>query len=226
MRSNFKDFVKTPKGKLVCALGVLALTWIILIFNYIGGVKDLMPSPEKIRDAERDLKRKKAAYENAMVEKAKSDEVKEAFYAIVRSAWQESKHGMVESTLRQMVSDTAKAQMLKLSSLGSVKTSRLNSDFYYAEIDVAFQASYPDMLRFVANIQKLTPQLAWKRFDIRPDFRSLRQMNANASSIAGMVAKNSGENIETTITVNFSGTIRVIGFDGSPNILKSAEVKK
>lgn len=226
MRSDFKEFIKTPKGKLVCSLSVLAVTWIILLLNFVGGVEDIVPSPEKIKNAERDLKRKKLAYENARIEKAKSDEVKEAFYAIVRSSWQESKHGMVESTLRQMVSDTAKAQMLKLSSLGSVKTSRLNSDFYYAELDISFQAPYPEVLRFVANIQKLTPQLAWKRFDIRPDFRSLRQMNANASSIAGMVAKNSGETIESTITVHFSGTIRVIGFDGNPAILKSAEVKK
>jgi hypothetical protein len=51
-------------------------------------------------------------------------------------------------------------------------------------------------------------------------------MNQNASSIAGMVAKNSGENIGTAITVNFSGTIRVIGFDGNPQILKNAELKK
>ena len=78
----------------------------------------------------------------------------------------------------------------------------------------------------MAAIQKLSPKLSWKRFDLRPDYRSLRQMNANASSIAGMVAKNSGENIESTITVNFSGTLRVIGFDGSSQILKSAEAKK
>ena len=226
MSSNFKEFVKTPKGKLICALCVLGVTWSVLLFNFLGGVKDIVPSADKVKNAERDLKRKKVAYDSAMKEKADADKVKEDFYAMVRNSWQEPKHGMVESTLRQMVSDTAKAQMLKLASLGSVKTSRLNSDFYYAELDVTFQASYPEMLRFVASIQKLSPKLFWKRFDLRPDFRSLRQMSANASSIAGMVAKNSGENIESTIAVNFSGTIRVIGFDGSQSILKSAEAKK
>ena len=226
MSGNFKEFVKTPKGKLVCALSVLAVTWCVLLFNFLGGAKDIVPSADKIKNAERELKRKKVAYETAKAEKDKSDEVKEAFYSIVRSSWQEQKHGMVESTLRQMISDAAKAQMLKLASLGSVKTSRINNDFYYAEIDISFQAAYPETLRFIASLQKLTPQLAWKRFDIRPDFRSLRQISANASSIAGMVAKNSGESIESTITVNFSGTIRVIGFDGSQAILKSAEAKK
>lgn len=226
MSGNFKDFIKTPKGKLICALCVLGVTWSILLFNFLGGAKDLVPSADKIKNAERDLKRKKAAYEDAKKEKAAADAVQESFYAIIRSSWRESEHGMVESTLRQMVSDTAKTQMLKLASLGSVKTNRINNDFYFAEIDVTFQAAYPELLRFLSAIQKLKPQLAWKRFDLRPDFRSLRQINANASSIAGMVAKNSGENIESTITVNFSGTLRVIGFDGSQQLLKKAEVMK
>ena len=226
MSGNFKDFIKTPKGKLVCAVCVLAVTWTVLLFNFLGGAKDLIPSADKIKNAERDLKRKRAAYEEAMKEKTAADDVQEKFYAIVRNSWQESKHGMVETTLRQMVSDTAKAQMLKLASLGSVKTNRINNDFYFAEIDVTFQAAYPEVLKFLAAIQQLKPELSWKRFDLRPDFRSLRQMNANASSIAGMVAKNSGENIESTITVNFSGTLRVIGFDGSQQILKRAEVSK
>ena len=226
MSGNFKEFIKTPKGKLVCALCALGAVWAVLLFNFLGGAKDLVPSADKIKNAERDLKRKKAAFDEAKKEQAAADAVQETFYSIVRSSWQESKHGMVESTLRQMVSDTAKAQMLKLASLGSVKTNRINNDFYFAEIDVTFQAAYPELLRFLAAIQKLEPQLSWKRFDMRPDFRSLRQMNANASSIAGMVAKNSGENIESTITVNFSGTLRVIGFDGSQQILKKAEIKK
>lgn len=226
MNAKFKDFIRTPKGKLICALGVLGITWSVLILNFAGGFKDLVPSADKIRNAERDLKRKKLAYEAALAEKKSADGVKEVFYSIVRNSWQESKHGMVESTLRQMVSDVAKNQNLKLASLGSVKTSRINNDFYFAEIDVTFQAPYPDTLKYIAGIQQLSPKLYWKRFDIRPDFRSLRQMSANASSIAGMVAKNSGENIVSTITVNFSGTLRVIGFDGSVQILKSAESKK
>lgn len=226
MNGKFKDFIKTPKGKLICSLCVLGVTWFVLILNFSGWLKDMVPSADKIRNAERDLKRKRIAYESAMEEKKKADEVKELYYAIVRNSWQETKHGMVENTLRQMVSDAAKAQSLKLASLGSVKTSRINNDFYFAEIDVTFQAPYPDTLKYMAAIQKLSPKLSWKRFDLRPDYRSLRQMNANASSIAGMVAKNSGENIESTITVNFSGTLRVIGFDGSSQILKSAEAKK
>ena len=226
MSGNFKDFIKTPKGKLICALCVLGVTWSILLFNFLGGARDLVPSADKVKNAERELKRKKSAYEEAKKEKAAADAVQTAYNSIVRRAWKENLHGMVESTLRQMVSDTAKAQMLKLASLGSVKTNRINNDFYFAEIDITFQAAYPEVLRFLAAIQKLEPQLSWKRFDLRPDFRSLRQMNANASSIAGMVAKNSGENIESTITVNFSGTLRVIGFDGSQQILKRAENTK
>ncbi|MBQ4314439.1 MAG: hypothetical protein IJC21_03255 [Lentisphaeria bacterium] len=226
MSGNFKEYIKTPKGKLVCSLCALGAVWAVLIFNFLGGMKELVPSADKMRNAERELKRKKLAYEKVKAEKDEAEKVKEAFHAILRSSWQEQKHGMVESTLRQMISDTAKAQMLKLASLGSVKTSRINNDFYFAEIDVTFQARYPEVMRFIASIQKLEPQLSWKRFDIRPDFRSLRQMSANASSIAGMVAKNSGENIESAITVNFSGTIRIIGFDGDPRLLKNAELKK
>ena len=199
MNSSFKDFIKTPKGKLICSLCVLGVTWSILLLNFAGGLKDIVPSADKLKNAARDLKRKEIAYEAAKKEKEQSDAVKASFNAIVRSSWIESKHGMVESTLRQMVSDTAQAHQLKLSNLGSVKTSRINNDFYFAEIDVSFQSSYPDALKFIAGLQNLEPHLAWKRFDIRPDFRSLHRINANASSIAGMVAKNSGENIGTLV---------------------------
>lgn len=226
MSGKFQTFVKTPKGKLTVALSVLGVTWTVLLIHFAGGLKDMAPTADKVRNASRDLKRKELAWSNARAEKVESDAVKAKFHAIVRNAWHESKHGMVDTVLRQMISGVAQNQMFKLNSLGSVKTSRINKDFYFAELDVTFQAPYPDALKFLTAIQKLQPQVYWKRFDMRPDFRSLRQMNQNASSIAGMVAKNSGENIDTAITVNFSGTIRVIGFDGNPQILKNAELKK
>lgn len=226
MSGKFQTFVKTPKGKLTVALSVLGVTWTVLLLHFAGGLKDVAPTAEKIRNANRDLKRKELAWNSAREEKAEADAVKNKFNAIVRDAWHESKHGMVDTVLRQMISGVAQNQMFKLNSLGSVKTSRINKDFYFAELDVSFQATYPDALKFLTAIQKLQPQVFWKRFDMRPDFRSLRMMNQNAASIAGMVAKNSGENMQNAITVNFSGTIRVIGFDGDPAILKNAELKK
>ena len=75
MSGNFKDFIKTPKGKLVCAVCVLAVTWTVLLFNFLGGAKDLIPSADKIKNAERDLKRKRVAYEEAIKEKAAADDV-------------------------------------------------------------------------------------------------------------------------------------------------------
>ena len=57
MNGKFKDFIKTPKGKLICSLCVLGVTWFILILNFSGGLKDMVPSADKIRNAERDLKR-------------------------------------------------------------------------------------------------------------------------------------------------------------------------
>ncbi len=226
MSGKFQTFIKTPKGKLTVALSVLGVTWTVLLIHFAGGLKDLAPTADKIRNANRDLKRKEIAWNNARAEKAEADAVKEKFNAMVRSSWHESKHGMVETVLRQMVSETAQSQMFKLNSLGSVKTSRINKDFYFAEIDITFQATYPDTLKFLTALQNKKPQLYWKRFDMRPDFRSLRQMSQNASSIAGLVAKKGGEDIGNAITVNFSGTIRVIGFDGNPQILKNAELKK
>ena len=226
MSGKFQTFVKTPKGKLTVALAVLGVTWTVLLLHFAGGLKDVAPTAEKIRNANRDLKRKELAWNSARAEKAEADAVKDKFNAIVRDAWHENKHGMVDTVLRQMISGVAQNQMFKLNSLGSVKTSRINKDFYFAELDVSFQAPYPDALKFLAAIQKLQPQVFWKRFDMRPDFRSLRMMNQNATSIAGMVAKNSGESMQNAITVNFSGTIRVIGFDGDPAILKNAELKK
>ena len=62
MSGKFQTFIKTPKGKLTVALSVLGVTWTVLLLHFAGGLKDVAPTAEKIRNANRDLKRTASGY--------------------------------------------------------------------------------------------------------------------------------------------------------------------
>ena len=53
MRTSFRDFVKTGKGKLTVALCALGLSWIFLLWNFSGSFGELLPGEERIDALER-----------------------------------------------------------------------------------------------------------------------------------------------------------------------------
>ena len=101
---------------------------------------------------------------------------------------------MVDTELRNRIQQAARDVELKLNSLGSVRTSRINNELYYAEIDLS-----PVGTAFLAKLREKSPLVSWRRFDLRPE--PVRGQNASS---AGTVVQN----------LNFNGAIRVIGFDG------------
>ena len=48
MRTSFRDFVKTGKGKLTVALCALGLSWIFLLWNFSGSFGELLPGEEQV----------------------------------------------------------------------------------------------------------------------------------------------------------------------------------
>ena len=222
---NLKSLLRTPKGQLTAALCALGISWIFLFFYFVGPVGSMFPSREMISQAQSDLKKLQKENESLKQREKELKQLESAYQKIQDQSWN-NKNGDIATEFRTVIQSVAQKTQLNLNSLGSVKTSKISNELFFAEIDLQASASLDVIADFLAEVRQIKPAPAWKRFDLRPDFRSLRQMNANASSIAGMVAKNSGENIESTITVNFSGTLRVIGFDGSQQILKIAENSK
>lgn len=215
-RSQIRQFVRTPRGKLTVALTILALTWLILLFNYFGGLSSFVPDAVRDAKAENELRRLQGELRKVEAEWRKFEQQQQAVRDLVASAWREEQHGEIDTMLRQNIQEVANAAEIKLNHLGAVKSSRINPDFYASELDLTFQANLRDLLNFLGRVQELQPKVYWKQYSIRPDFRSNRQRRNAVPSISGMLAQKQGEELPDQLMLNFSGTVRLIGFDGDP----------
>ena len=52
-RAAFTDFVKTPKGKLVLALGAMLLSWVFLLLNFSSSFMVSLPSESRKAEIDR-----------------------------------------------------------------------------------------------------------------------------------------------------------------------------
>ncbi|WP_294481356.1 hypothetical protein [uncultured Victivallis sp.] len=192
MRTSFRDFVKTGKGKLTVALCALGLSWIFLLWNFSGSFGELLPGEERIDALEREIKQLKQQNATLLARRKAADELKERYRKQLESYWHEERDGVVETELRNKIQQAASEIELKLNSLGSVRTTRINNELYYAEIDLSTSGTLETLVRFLGRIQEIRPSLSWRRLDLRPEMR-------NTDLIGNM---------------NFNGAIRIIGFDG------------
>ncbi len=202
MNARFREFAKTSRGKLILALGGLVVVWIILLWQFAGSLAGLLPGAGEIDRTEREVKELRR--QNAAVQaKAKEfDNLKARYRKQLDGYWQEARDGVAETELRNKIQQAAHEGELKLSSLGSVRITRINGDLYYAEIDLATTGSLEALTAFLARIQKITPALSWRRLDLRPE-----PMRGRPDTTTTTTAN-------TTQSLNFNGAIRVIGFDG------------
>ena len=215
MKKKLPAFLKTPRGQLSAAVGALVLVWIVILISYSDGLDSLFPGPARIADAKRELLRCKKSCDAARSEKAKAEKLLADYNNVIAQAWREEKHGMVDTEFRRLVSEAARSVELTPDSLGAVKTSRINADFYYAELDISVRTGYAEVIKFIKAVDKITPRVSWRRIDIRPDRRPpfLGGSNAQGGSItARMLGDDSSSKVSTR--VGFSGTLRIIGFDG------------
>ena len=149
MSQKISEFLKTPNGKLVAAVSALILVWIIILCSYLDGLDSLFPDARSIANVKRELVNCRKSYEKALEETQKNDKLLKNYNQMVENAWKESKHGMVDTEFRRLVSNAARSVELTLDSLGAVKSSRINADFYHAELDVSARANYEDVIKFL-----------------------------------------------------------------------------
>ena len=214
MSADVKKFLSTPKGQLIGAISALGVVWLILILYFGGEFISNLPSADSLEDSRRELKKQQKLLEKAKAEEDEYLKLREQYNEKIRTAWRESAHGLVETQLRRIVSDTATRLELKPNSLGTVRTNRINEDFYFAEIDIAMSATYEEVVRFIAAVAECEPKLSWRRLDLRPDFRRRFARNNNTNLAAARAQAVLDQN---AVNVMFNGVIRVIGYDGPQN---------
>ena len=95
MSADLKKFLSTPRGQLIGALCALGLVWLVLLIyfgsEFLGG----LPSADSLDDAKRELKKQQRLLEKALEEERAYLALREKYNEKIRSAWLESRHGMV-----------------------------------------------------------------------------------------------------------------------------------
>lgn len=198
MNAKFKAFVKTGRGKLILALGGLGLSWIFLFWQLNGSIGDLLPAEERIDALKRELKELRQQNAALNARKKAAEELKARYGEQVGGYWQEERDGVVDTELRNRIQSAARDVELKLNSLGSVRTSRISNELYYAEIELSAAGTLEEITAFLAELREKKPLVSWRRFDLRPE-----PVRNQRDSSSGSVVQN----------LNFNGAIRVIGFD-------------
>jgi hypothetical protein len=212
---SIKKFLSTPKGQLIGTLCALGAVWLFLLLWFGGEFLGNLPSADSLEDAKRELKKQQKLLEKAQAEENEYLKLRARYDDKIRAAWRENEHGNVETRLRRIVSDTATKLELKPNALGTVRTNRINEDFYFAEIDINMSATYEEVVKFVAAVAECSPKLSWRRLELRPDFRRRMMRNSNTNLAAARAQALQDQN---AVNVMFSGAIRVIGYDGPTNI--------
>jgi hypothetical protein len=114
----------------------------------------------------------------------------------------------VETALRRKISKISEEQDFKLNTIGSVRVGRINPEFTYADIDIQGSGDIDDVIKFLAGLAEIEPELSWRRLDLRPDLRYRRSTGAGSANLAAQL-----NNLPTT-RLNFSGSLRVLVYEG------------
>ena len=170
---TLKEHLKTPKGRLIAALCVLGISWIFLLFYFIGPLDSLFPTRAAIDVKKAELLKLQKENSSLKAKMKQHTALEQKFKSLVNSSWQE-KDGVVEMDLRSRVQTAAQKAGLNLNSLGSVKLVKINNELSFAEIDIQGSAPIEIIAAFLTQIQGIKPALTWKRFDLRANMRPRR----------------------------------------------------
>ena len=204
---NLNEALKTRKGQLIAVCILLVISQIFLFLTLGKSFLKNIPNAEKIVKAQKELDRQKKEYEKYAAEKRKMAAVKKQYHELAANSWITFHDGGVETTLRRRIGDIAAAMQFRLNSIGAVRTGRVNTEFYYAEIDINGSGDIADVINLLAALRKIKPVLSWRRLDLRPDYRFRRNTGVGSSNLA--------TRLEIPPTrLNFNGALRVLCYDG------------
>lgn len=219
MSDASRQFFQTPKGRLVLALAAMLLVWTVILLNFLPETETLLPGAGDLEDLRAELKKEKAEFETQDQKRRAADRLKQEYEARLKEYWQEDTDGDVELGLRELIEQTARNRGVKLASLGSVRTAKINNELCFAELDISLTDTIAGIAGLLDEIRRIKPSISWKRADFRPDMRpaAARQqqdMTRNGGTTAPARARTTNApEPETPVSdqqLRFTGTIRVI----------------
>ncbi|MBQ9338312.1 MAG: hypothetical protein IJS14_13560 [Lentisphaeria bacterium] len=200
-KASFKEFVKTPKGKLVLALCAMLLSWVFLLFSFSSSLMIALPSQAKKNALRQEISKIKLELAELNEKKLQADRLKARWKDLASRSWQPARDGDPELLLRQKIEAASKKSELKLNNLGTVRLTRINQDFGFAELDISATTRLSQLAAFILEIQKEKPAISWKRLSV---FSMMRRRNNNNNRT---VTDNTNED-----NLMFNASLRVLVF--------------
>ncbi len=217
-----REFLKTPKGKLVLVCCILMpVSWIFLLLQFSGDLSTLFPDDSRKAELEKEIKKLKSEHQAQQKRLNDYETLKKQYRDKIRNAWQFDKDGDPELVLRQKIEAVAKESELLLSNLGSVRVSRVNNELAWAELDISTSGEFEIIVKFLEKVRALKPEVSWRRLTINQMFRrgnqqaNTRTVSSGTNSSSRVISNTNTANVNTTATnVFLNGTVRVIFYGG------------
>ena len=213
--------LSTPKGRLILALAVMLISWVWLFSQYSGEFRGFLPSNSDIAKLKEEVEKEKNEF-SVLDRKARSlAKIRSAYDKRLAGFWDEEQEGDVSLGFRELVEQAAASQEIKLTSLGSARTTRINGNLSFAELEVSFSGTLDEIAKFLAAIRALPHSPAWKRADFRQEVPRPDRMaaasaagrNGTAPGMAAQPARRTNVAVaeaDTELKLRFSGTLRII----------------
>ena len=195
------QLLKTRRGQVIFCCAGLALSGIFLLMQFGLNFGSMMPTAAGKKKLEDELQKLEKEKQELQADLNAQQSVRDMAGSKFNGAWQVRQHGRPEVQLRTALQEAAKKFELTLNSLSSVRKSNFNREITLLEIDVNVTSDLDTLTKFWLEINKITPQLYWKKFECRMSY------------MYGMPA------------VVFSGTLRCV-CDERPNAEKHPENKR
>ena len=216
MKQTPKQFFATPAGKLTLAVIAMVLCWTVLIVylskTSAGGT--WFPTDAHFNNVRSEI-RKETSTLNAETEKLNTfEDLQDTYETALTTYWNADRDGQPETELRNLINDAAAAAKANIQTLGSVRTSTINNELSYADLDFTVVDEYDKVIRFFAEVEKCTPRLSWRRVELRVEptrARNVTGPNARQNNAAAATTTPPAQMFRTT------GQVRVIKYSPAGN---------
>jgi len=115
---------------------------------------------------EKETARLKASLKTARLQNAELDALKNEIEAVKATFWNTDRDGEPESKLHDLIRDAA-GRAEAISTLGDCKVTPVNKELSCVDVDLLVIDDYGKIIRFFAEVEKCTPRLSWRRFELR-----------------------------------------------------------
>ena len=210
MKQTPKQFFATPAGKLTLAIFAMVFCWTALIVylssTSAGGT--WFPTQADMDRVLQEIKKDKNTLAAEQANQDEFDDLQLDYEDSLATYWNADRDGEPEIELRNLVNDAAQRADANLQTLGSVRSSTINNELSYADLDFTVVDEYNKVIRFFAEVEKCTPRLSWRRVEIR-----VEPTRARAVTGPGANRNNAAAATTTPVqTFRTTGQVRVIKY--------------